>query len=238
MKRLFTLLFVAFVFNSMAQENGIKMVLLGTGYGSYAMGYERVITPKSTLNVNVGYWNLNAGLFNTDNFFENQVDFFDTGNGLTFDGFKQGFNTTLEYRFYPKKAMNGVYLSPYARYWQHGFDLQDEIEGNIFTIDSRLSGFGLGFQVGYQWTIADAFIIDWYFIGVGVERYVLNGKYVVDYENFDYSSIEQSVIEAFKSDYDFISDKVKTNVNDNNLRVTLPVVGPGIKTGLSIGYRF
>lgn len=238
MKHLFTFLFVAFALNSMAQDNGLKMVLSGTGYGSYALGYERAITPKTSLNLNIGYWNMDAGLFSTDDFFENQVDFFDTGNGLTFVGFKQGFNTTLEYRYYPKGAMGGVYLSPYARYWQHGFDLEDEIEGNTFTIESRLSGLGLGFQVGYQWIISDAFIIDWYFIGVGVERYMLNGKYVIDRENFNYSTIEPSVRDAFKSDYDFISDKVETEVNDDNLRVKLPVIGPGFKTGLSIGYRF
>lgn len=222
-----------------AQENNIKLNLTGTNFGNYALGYERVITPKSTLNLNAGYWNMNHGLFSIDNFFTKQVDFFDTGNGLTFDGFNQGFHTALEYRFYPQMAMNGVYLSPYLRYWQHGFNLLDEIRDTDFNINTRLSGLGLGFQVGYQWTIADVFTIDWYFIGIGVERYVLKGDYTTsNNSNFNYSTIEPDVKKAFESDYEFITGKVKTKATDDHMRVTLPVFGPGFKSGLSIGYRF
>jgi hypothetical protein len=238
--------FIVFVFSvfavlmARAQDNIVKFDLSGVAIGSYAFSYERQVTDNNTINFKAGYWNMNAMVFNADNTFDRLIDYFDTGDGISLESIRSGFHTSVDYRFYAKtnNEFEGVYFAPYARYWEQNFDLSDFVQGREFTVDTKLSSIGVGIQMGYQWVIKEQFIIDWFFVGLGVDRYRLKGDYRIDQSGFNYSSIEDDVYQAFMTDYEFLNKRVNVESNDERMRLTIPVLGPGIKTGLSIGYRF
>ncbi|HKK81781.1 MAG TPA: DUF3575 domain-containing protein [Prolixibacteraceae bacterium] len=223
-----------------AQENIIKLDLSGIGIGSYALNYERQITDNNTINIKAGYWNMNAMFFNSDNAFGSLIDYFDTGDGISLENIRSGFHTSVDYRFYAKTSneFEGVYFAPYLRYWEQNFDMSDFVRGHEFDVDTKLSSMGFGIQMGYQWVIKEKFIVDWYFVGLGLERYRLKGDYITDQSGFNYSTIEGDVKQAFMTDYEFLNKRVKVEPDDERLRLRIPVWGPGIKTGLSVGYRF
>ncbi|MCF8360991.1 MAG: DUF3575 domain-containing protein [Prolixibacteraceae bacterium] len=223
-----------------AQDNIVKLDLSGVVIGNYALSYERQVADNNTINFKAGYWNMNAMFFDADNTYSNLIDYFDTGGGISLEDIRAGFHTAVDYRFYARtrNKFEGVYFAPYVRYWEQNFDLSDVVRGHEFNVDTKLSSIGFGIQMGYQWVIKEQFIIDWYFVGMGIERYRLKGDYTVDQSGFNYSSIESDVYQAFMTDYEFLNKRVDVDSNDERMRLTIPVWGPGIKTGLSIGYRF
>lgn len=223
-----------------AQDDIVKLDLSGITIGSYAFSYERSVADNNTINFKAGYWNMNAMFFDSDNTYGRLIDYFDTGDGISLEDIRAGFHTSVDYRFYAKTSneFEGVYFAPFIRYWEQNFDLSDVVSRREFTVDTKFSSIGLGIQMGYQWVIKEQFIIDWFFVGMGVERYRLKGDYSVDQSGFNYSSIEDDVYQAFMTDYEFLNKKVNVESNDERMRLTIPVWGPGIKTGLSIGYRF
>jgi hypothetical protein len=223
-----------------AQDNIVKLDLSGVALGSYAFSYEKQVADNNTINFKAGYWNMNAMFFDDDNTYGRLIDYFDTGDGISLENIRAGFHASVDYRFYAKTSneFEGVYFAPYVRYWEQNFDLSDFVQKHEFKVDTKLSSIGFGIQMGYQWVIKERFIIDWFFIGMGVERYRLKGDYRIDQSGFNYSSIEGDVYKAFMTDYEFLNKRVGVESNDERMRLTIPVWGPGIKTGLSIGYRF
>lgn len=231
-KRLVLALAVGFPFLGLAQPNNIGFNLLGTTYGDYSLSYERKINEGTSIRANLGYWNLNSFVLDIESMF-------DTDGGIGLTALEQGFHSAVEYRFYVGNtdAIKGFYLAPYARYWHFNAILNDYIGGTYFDIDSRLTSFGLGFQMGYQWVIKDRFTIDWYFFGVGAERFRLNGFYETASSGFNYNSIRDDVLEVFEG-FGIIEKNVVATPNSDNLHVVIPILGPGIKTGLSLGFAF
>lgn len=229
---------ILFIFDAYSQKNNIKVGLLGASIGSYSLGYEREITPSSTMNFNVGYWNTNISPLQ-------MVSFFDKGDGVWLEKINYGLTTSLEYRFYTgsNKAMKGLYLSPYLRFWNHSLVFQDYIQNDqvprqLFNIRTRLSSMGLGFQMGYQWVVKEHFTIDWYFFGAGLERAFINASYVTsDDRSFNYQYIESDVREVFEG-FGLVEKNLMTRVDPQRLKIELPVWIPGIRTGFTLGYAF
>ncbi|MGF7138895.1 DUF3575 domain-containing protein [Roseimarinus sediminis] len=234
MKRLLFLSLFVTSMVSFAQENVVKLGLSGITYGDYSLAYERALTPRSSMNLNLGYWDMNIGFFNTD-------QLFNESGGISFEGFNTGWHTALDFRFYvgASDAISGLYIGPYLRYWNYGVDFSDEIETNNFTIDARLSSIGAGFQMGYHWLIDQRWSIDLYFVGMGAESVNINANYRSSIDGFNYAQIEDDVKKAFDdSGYLFLYSETKTTVHDDHLNVRFPFWIPGIKTGFSIGYAF
>jgi len=218
-----------------SQENVIKLGLSGMSYGMYSLSYERQISPKSSLNLLLGYWNVNAGLFSNDT-----LEF---GDGFGISSYKYGLNGVLDYRFYVGKqeGMRGLYIGPYARYWSHSAVLYDKINGIDFDVNSKVSSIGLGFQMGYHWIISDRISIDWYFIGMGIERMNINIEYIAKVPGYTYTGdqdIQVDIKDVF-NDFDYLYKRIKTEIiPGENATAKLPFFAPGIKTGFSIGYVF
>lgn len=232
MKKITIVIFFIISMSAFSQENAVKLGLLGFNYGDFAISYERVINTKSSLNYTIGYWNPNISWFDFSSYFE-------TNEGVWLDGINDGFHTSIEYRFYlgNHQPIKGFYLAPYLRYWNLNFQMKDIIDEDNFNIDAKVSSIGLGFQMGYHWLINNKFSIDWYFVGLGVERINLKGSYITAASGYNYSTIEDDVEDVF-SGFKIIQNRLKTEVTPNALEVKLPIWMPGIKTGLSIGYAF
>jgi hypothetical protein len=232
MKRYLIIVFIFITTMAFSQKNVVKLGIFGVGYGDFSLSYERVIAPKSALNLTFGYLNPNTSLINFNPNFES-----DGGVGLK--ELYDGFHTSVDYKFYvgKKEAPQGFYIAPYLRYFGYKFLMIDEIDQVYFNVNSRISSVGLGFQMGYHWIVYDKISIDWYFLGIGVEYMMPKLVYTTDEENFNYGSIVDNVKSVFDG-WNYFQKRLKTTVNKDNMTAKLPTFFPGIKTGLSIGFAF
>ena len=232
MKKVLIVLFLVFTIEGFAQQNAVKVGLLGLNYGDFGVSYERLINTKSSFNFTIGYLNPKISWFDFPSYFE-------PNEGVWLTELNSGFHTSLDYRFYVgnHQAIKGFYLGPYLRYWGLGFDMKDIIDGDSFDVNSKISSIGLGFQMGYHWVINNKFSLDWYFVGLGVEKLNMKGAYVNANSGFNYASIQDDVEDVF-SGMKIIQNQLETVVTPDALDVKLPLWFPGIKTGFTIGYAF
>lgn len=218
---------------SYAQKNVVKLGILNLAYGDYNIAYERVLNDKSSLNLTAGYLKPSLDLASIN-------DLIKADEGIWIQEIYGGKNIALDYRFYTGEiAPKGFYLGPYLRYWDLELLLGDVVRPNNFDVNTKLQSIGAGIQFGYQWLIAKKVSIDWYFLGLGVARFVGNANYVINpiQSNFDYGSIEENVMGIFKN-VPYFEDKAKSEINSDNMDINLPVWVPGIRAGLTIGYAF
>jgi hypothetical protein len=232
MKKIFIALFMFATLVAYSQENNIKTNLMGALYGNYGLTYERETIKGQTISLTGAYWNLDYGFLPV-------ADWFNFSGSVRLTDMYSGFNTNLEYRFYMNKnTLNGFYMAPYLRYAQHNFMLHDEIRESNFDVETKISGIGAGFQMGYQWIIGNGFTLDWFFVGLGVERYLINGNYVTANSSaFNYSTIVNDVRDVFEG-WNYFEQRLTTEPHSDRLHVKLPFIGPGFKSGFSIGYAF
>jgi hypothetical protein len=232
MKRLLIVLFMLISAVGFAQENVVKLGISGVGYGDFALSYERLITPKSAINLTVGYLNPNVSIIG----FSNSFPF---SEGLEIVGLNSGFHTSVDYKFYvgKKQAPRGIYIAPYLRYFNYNMGLNDTIDKVVFNVDTKISSIGAGFELGYHWVVYDRISIDWYFIGIGAEYMMPKLVYTTDDPDFDYQSIQQNVRDVFKG-WSYFQKRLKTTHSKDNMTAKLSTFFPGVKTGLSIGFAF
>jgi hypothetical protein len=234
MKRLLIIVFMFITSAGFTQENVIKLGILGIGYGDFSLSYERVIAPKSSLNVTFGYLNPNASLINFNRNFE-------SNGGVGLKELYDGFHTSVDYKFYVGKneAPKGFYIAPYLRYAGYKFLMIDEIDHDYFDVNTHISTIGIGFQMGYHWIVYEKISIDLYFLGLGVEYIMPKLVYTANTPGFsgDYSSIVDDVKGVFDG-WGYFQKRLKTTVNNDNMTAKLPTFFPGIKMGLSVGYAF
>lgn len=217
-----------------AQKNVIKMGLPNFLYGDINVGYERLLSSKNSVSLIVGYWNPEIGVSGINNILKQE-------DGIWIKEFQSGKNIALDYRIYPaEKALSGMYFGPYLRYWDLSLVMGDEVEPNLFDVETQLKGIGLGFQFGIQWIIAKRISIDWYILGLGVERFLPDANYVITpYQSgFDYASIEDNVMGIFDNAPTFIKNKAKSVVNADNLNITVPIFAPSLRSGFTVGFAF
>jgi len=241
MKKIVLLFLLLISLAGFTQKNAIKIGLLGVTYGDYSLSYERTLTQKTSINITGGYMNPNYGIID---FYKNIY----VKDGVWIDkrgDIKDGIHFSLDYRFYlgDKGSLNGFYVAPYLRYWNLAFLLQDEIMGDYFDVDSKVSGIGGGVQLGYHWLISDKISIDWFFLGIGAQKltgnasWVLTAESATKYTNFDYHTIIDDVNEPFYK-VDYVKQSYQYDVTSDAMNVKITPWIPDIKMGLTIGYAF
>jgi len=216
-----------------AQKNSVKTGVTDALFGHFNLSYERAVTEKGALTIKFGYWNPTSSPFVTDESFTPEAYNFRKADG--------GYNVSIEYRFYlsSKSALNGFYVAPYLRYFGQSGIFEDEIEARLFDVNVNLNTFGLGAQIGYQWLINEAFTIDFYFFGAGIDLFDTKIKYTLQQPepNFNYGTITDDVNEVFE-DINYLESKLEHEVNPDNHLSNLPFLFPGFRAGLSLGYSF
>ena len=111
-----------------AQKNVVKVNPVGLIFGSAQLGYERVLTDKSAIEISASYTRLDVTFDNSTTETEN------------------GFGVEGKYKFYfssSKSAPRGWYAAPLANY--------SNINGGSGDNDGSVSIFGAGAVGGYQW---------------------------------------------------------------------------------------
>jgi len=216
-----------------AQENSLKTSLTDALLGHFNLSYERALTEKGALAVKFGYWQPTSSLLMNKKAFTPEAYNLQQSDG--------GFNVSVEYRLYlsTKSALNGFYVAPYLRFFNQSGLFEDEIDSRLFDVNVKLNTFGLGAQIGYQWVFNEAFTLDLYFFGAGVDRYGTKIKYTLKQPdaNFDYSTITNDVNEVFKN-INYLESKLEHEVSNDNHLSKLPFLFPGFRLGMNVGYSF
>ena len=142
--KLFALLLVMTVLvpsKSFAQDgkkNVFKTNLLSPLLGSYNFFYERVLSPKTSIQLGGGFTNIDI-----------------SGTKLS------GFRITPEFRFYPTgTSPKGFYLAPFANYQNLSLTVTDALTN--FEGKATLTTIGGGLDIGYQWIFGDVVTLDLY----------------------------------------------------------------------------
>lgn len=224
-----------------SQQNAIKIGVLGTVIGDYSFGIEQVMHSNYSVNVDVGYWDLNASIVDLHNFFQQGQDVWLQKGGA-------GWHGSIEMRTYfglsPQAKNKSFYYGPYFRFWNNSLLLNDyinneEVNQQLFDVNAVFKGVGVGLQLGYHWMLNDKFWIDFYFIGLGAEHITMKAEYrVVGTQEFQYSFIENDVKEAFADERRFSKKNLQVWSGTDALYVKLPVWLPGIRSGLNLAYSF
>jgi hypothetical protein len=224
------------VLSSQAQKNSIELGLGGLAVGAINLRYERLITPKSGLQITIApitpkSWN------------PEEISGEDWSD-ISFEKTKfNGIAIIPEYRFYfgQGEGMRGFYVAPYLRYTNYGFNSTGTIEAEPGKASLRLSSFGAGIGVGAQWIIGDHFTIDWNIMGIGGDAYNLRAKMEAD--DPDYNMLEFA--NDFLEELEMNNDEVPIDLTDiantvelNKFRFNIPFGLVGFRAGISVGYAF
>jgi hypothetical protein len=231
----FCLLLLAGITSSAyAQNNSVELGLGGLAVGSLNLRYERLITPKSSIQLTVSP--LIPRKLNPDNVQEI--------NDATFDDGKiTGFTVIPEYRFYlgQGEGMRGFYVGPYLRYTNYGFKVEGTIDTEPGNASVRLSSIGAGIQIGAQWIIGEHFTIDWHIIGIGGDGYNLKLRMEADDVNYDI----QGFYDDFIAEWADIDEEIIVNLENfvsdkefNSFTIRVPFASIGFRAGISLGYAF
>lgn len=226
---------------AVAQNHVIKITpgkLLGP-VNNLQLGYEGVVSEKVTLGVDLKIAFPSSA---TDIPFD--LDTLAVGESGTFEtfGLSSGWSVTPQVRFYLGKsgAPKGFYLNPWLRFFRYSLDSEvvwTEPAGDS-DIDAQFTygGFGGGFNIGWQWFLGDAFVIDWNFgLGALPTRLGISGSVTGpladDVQEF-IDEVNNQLDEAPLISGQFEGDAGSLQGNTNYF------IMPVFRSNLSIGYAF
>jgi len=266
MKKLVTLLLIITSSSTLfSQKNAVKLHLESLAFGAVNIAYERNLGPKVTAGINVGLFIPRDIPFYTParDTAANYIDTKDLENNFS------GLMITPELRFYPKGNGKGFYMGGYLKYCNYKigmsqtstYQLSDDEYNNLdanadyyanvnhatkeidvtTNVDYKLGQLGAGLQLGVQWLIADRFVIDWGFIGLGYNAFKATGELTiidipVNYSN--YASEAESSINKELENFPIGNPKASVVGKNNSLKASVPFGMIGIRSFLSIGMKF
>jgi hypothetical protein len=196
------------------------------------ISFERIIKPNQSFSITAGYQEFP------------RTSSLGQGIAVKDDRKRYGHKYGGEYRFYLRKenkhqVPRGVYIGPY--FTNHSFKNERvlEIDNNGTSeeaiLNSKLSIFNVGFQLGYQFVLNNRWTIDLVFVGPSISHYRykldLTSTYAFDKEDIQ-NEIILDLIDRFPLLEDVISDKEATD------RGRLNSWSFGYRYQLQIGYHF
>jgi len=216
------------------RKNSIKLDL--TSYYLYrnalSLSYERITTPHQSFAISAGYQEFPRTR--------------SLGDSITVREDRQtsGYKFALEYRFYLKKenkyaAPRGIYIGPYVAY--HNFKSERLIEvmndGTLeqAILNSKLTIFNVGFELGYQFLIKNRWTIDLVLIGPAISNYKytlgISGNYT-----FNVEDIENEIVRDMIDNFPLLEEAIDENEATTGGR--LDAWSYGYRYQLLIGYHF
>lgn len=225
------------VYGQNDDKNAVKLNVIPLVIGEFAVEYERGITDRISLNAGFGYMPDRSLPFKS-------IIAKEVGSSSIIDATKLAvFSVALEGRYYLKKKDNqfqGVYVGPFVKYSRYDVSTSvDYAVGSLVRGSLPLVGdyntFSAGLAVGMQWMLTRQFLLDWRIIGFGYGH--ANGSVL---GKRALSSVEQQEIldklHIFADDLPVLG--LKPELTDQGVRVKINGPWYGIRTALSVGYRF
>ncbi len=250
MKTKSTIFFFFLTIALFAQDNVVKTNLWSAIFmQNFNVGYERVLKDRMSGVVNVNFMPPGQP-FVVRKMAEVVSDSAGASSSLG-NLAVSGFSIAPEVRFYlggSNGAPRGFYLAPFLKYYTnkatYSFDLEyeDPAAANatqiaLVELEGKLSSFGFGGQIGWQWIIKDLVCIDWWLLGPTVYSSNMSLSFA-----FPNSGLSQSELEE-------VERELSENLDSAPIPLTSEVDGPkitiagksllaGIRTGLSVGITF
>lgn len=152
---------------------------------------------------------------------------------------------TAEFRFYGgrKPGPRGFYLGLYGRYAKfdvdYNYTYETDARNYVIPITSSAKGLGGGLFIGVQWLIGRRVALDWQILGGHWGKLTGDGNGIADL-----SGLSQQDRENVRDDLDemlpYIGENstIRTDVNDNGVRLKIDGPFAGLRSGISLGISF
>ena len=235
-----TLIFTLLISGTLFAQNSAdeKMNIVKTNVTAYAfrnvnLTYERIINQK--FSVAIGFGSMGKGSVPFSKSYIKDTELSNVEVSLT--------NFTIEPRIYLGRGYgHGFYLAPYYRYSSFNAD-NIVLTGNYgmgdvpLKISGKASGNSAGLMVGAQWFLgkSDNWVLDFWMAG---GHY---GKGNGDFRGTSNRTLSPAEQQELKKKIDgldipFVKYTSTTDANGANILVDGPWAG--VRSGLSVGYRF
>lgn len=220
-----------------AFNNEVKLNVFSLFLGNVSLQYERAFARRFSVGLGfrtgperaLPFASSAKNLFNDDTVAQKMIDGARISN----------YAFTPELRcYFGKGTMSGFYLGLFGRFGKFNLDVPFTINDASYATGSEdvlLKGAysygGGGFQMGAKFNVSPRVSIDWFFFGPMVSY----GKVSLE-ANGDFSQLTSDgkgeIIEELGSSFGEVT------VDNNRIYVTRNLPVPGIRTGLSVGFRF
>lgn len=227
-------------------KNLVKWNFAAAALKNYSFQYERAIAKK--ISVAIGVRSAPKSTLPFSSKAEELIDDEETWNSIK--QFKTGnFAITPEIRFYMGKGVfKGFYVAPFVRYAKYNasgpFNFEVEVPdgANTITREEKINLSGDitaitgGILFGAQWKLSKLVYLDWWILGpnYGSSKGTISGKSENGFDNDE----QQALKDALEDLEDLPLIKVKSEVNAQGAKVDLDGPWGGLRSGLSIGFRF
>jgi hypothetical protein len=231
-------------------KNIIKINVASLAIKNYSFQFERVLTRKTSIAIGFSYMP-NRTLPFVDEFKkilddDDNVGGIDTDDitDFAYDNFRIGyFSITPEFRWYLGKGYGkGFYFAPYYRFAKvnaESIEINYERDnGDIDTLNlnGNVISHSGGLMIGTSFNLGKHLVLDWWIVGlhVGGATGQLNST-----TTYTMTSSEQQRVRDFLNDLNTDGIvKIGNEVSANNVKMIFDGPWAGIRTGLSLGYRF
>jgi hypothetical protein len=205
------------------------------GFDKYiVLGYERVLSPRQSISVNVGRAS-----------FPKLVSIVTDSFNVERDADRSGVNASIDYRFYLARenkylAPRGVYIGPYYSYnhltSETKWDYKNSGSSKFVDVNSTFNIHTVGFELGYQFILWKRLALDMVLVGpgLGFYNYKANFNSNISAANKEQLlvALEQLLTQKFPGMNYVFSDKT---IDSNG---TLKTNSIGYRYIVHIGYNF
>ncbi len=243
-------------------NNAIKIGIANLFMGEANIKYERAFNEQMSAQIGIGYifprdiveLANNRNLFETFDIKDDNGNFVDPTEIVLDDRIVNvtslkttGLRYHAEFRYYPGDSdpLKTFYIAPYVNYWQNRDNSATAVDDSGYNYEGELkmSYLGGGVQFGLQWLIADVFVIDWNFLGLGFGRAGLDASYSTDRPGEDFDGYNMSVVDFFENDINdadipFFDPDYSVSNTDNSIEASLNQGTIMLRTGFSLGFAF
>tara|TARA_B100000768_G_scaffold44140_1_gene42896 strand:- start:1472 stop:2197 length:726 start_codon:yes stop_codon:yes gene_type:complete len=215
-------------------NHGLSLGVPGLIVGNINVGYEKVISENKTLALHIGViiprevpeW-LTFGDETSSAILEE------------LDNSAEGLSMVGEYRMYigDKGAPFGFYVAPMVRYHDYQLTVGTDFDGETVLMGTKLNIIGLGLQLGTQFKLGDRMTLDWNFLGLTIDQKTITIEAYSNNADTDFQEIEEE-LQAEVDDLPLYSDKIELTSGNDFIKGKGSLIGLGLRSGLTIGYRF
>lgn len=224
------------------KKNTIKTNLTAYAFRNINISYERSFNKTIALNLTFATMPMGGVPF-MDTFIkgDDQKEIGDIKMGST--------AITIEPRFYfGEKYNSGFYLAPYYRYTnikvdelRYNYVIYDETTqtetDNPIDLNGKFSANSFGLMLGVQWLLGskDNWVLDWW---IGGGHYGFASGDLVGKTKYTLTPDQQKELQDEINNLEIPLVKYKADINANGGTVKLDGPWAGLRSGLSLGYRF
>ena len=221
--------------------NNVKISLTSLVFSNFQLQYERSLTKR--IGVVLGYSFIPKGGVPFKSQLNDLTSNSSDNQGML-DNAELGYSAiTPEVRFYLGKGYGkGFYIAPFYRHLKYditgvNFEYSSNVVPSKENIDmgGKLTANTFGLQLGAQFNLGKHIILDWWIVGphYGTSKGDFDGK-----TDRTLTPFEQAELQKELDDIELPLSDIDAKANQNG--ATIKISGPwgGIRSGISLGYRF